>query len=55
MIVEYKYRDTGEVFEIYFKGNSSQVPEEYIDPETGKIADKQFPSGSFKFTNNDFH
>lgn len=54
MLADYKDRETGEVFEVHFPSFSA-VTETVVNPKTGNIADKQFPSGSFKFANTDFH
>jgi hypothetical protein len=54
VLVDYKDRVTEEVFEVHFSSFSAVTPT-VINPKTGNVADKQFPSGHFKFTNNDFH
>lgn len=48
MLVDYKDRETGEVFELLFK-NRSEVTDTVVNEKTGNIADKQMATGSFKF------
>lgn len=54
MIVEYRDRETNELFEVYFK-SSSEATDTVVNEKTGNVSDKQFSSGSFKFANPDFH
>jgi hypothetical protein len=54
VLVDYKDRETGEVFEVFFKSHT-EVTDTVENPNTRNIADKQFSAGSFKFANTDFH
>lgn len=48
VLVDYKDRETGEVFELFFK-NRSEVTDTVVNEKTGNLSDKQMASGSFKF------
>lgn len=48
MLVDYKDRETGEVFEMFFKKREDAV-DTIVNEKTGNLSDKQMASGSFKF------
>lgn len=56
MLVDYKDRETGEIFEVLFK-KREDVTDTVTNPNTQNLADRQFSAGSFKFNpmGLDFH
>ena len=54
MLVDYKDRVTGEVFEVYYK-TRLEIPEATVNEKTGNLADKQFSSGTFRFAGANFN
>lgn len=54
MLVDYKDRVTGTVFEVFFKSRS-EVQDTIVNAATGNLADKQFSAGTFKLVGAGFH